>query len=153
MLEIVRFCDSDEMGTFGEVYFNGDFICYTVEQPWRDNEPNRSCVPVGLYELVDYASPKYGEVFALRNLQLDIGVYPGEAKRFACLIHAANRAVELQGCIAPGEDLGMVNDHWAVTRSKVALRELYRLIEEHEIKLLMINNKDCFCSYNVVECK
>lgn len=113
-----RFCDSEQMGVFGRLFRDGLQIAYTVEQTWRDNKPFVSCIPAGTYEVVAYESQKYGATFALKNHALDVGVAQGEAKRYACLIHAANRASELQGCIALGIDLSMIGKEWAVTSSR-----------------------------------
>lgn len=136
-LILERFCEDEKVGTFGRVYDDGEFVCYTVEQPWRDNKPFASCVPVGDYKLIPYKSPKYGDTFALLNHHLDVGVYQGEAKRYGCLLHSANTNVQLQGCIAPGMGLGMVTSLWAVTRSKDAMEKLLSRIE-HDTWLTII---------------
>lgn len=130
---IERFCDSEEMGVFGRVLIDGKFFCYAVEQPWRDNKPFESCVPAGDYELVPYDSPKYGRTFALKNLALDVGVFEGEAKRYACLLHSANRAIELQGCIASGEKLHHLRDDWSVAFSARANEALLHRINKGDV--------------------
>ena len=114
---IERFCDSEQMGVFGRLLLNGSQIAYSVEQTWRDNEPFISCVPAGRYEVEAYDSPKYGETWSLKNLALDVGVFEGQARRYAILIHPANVASELKGCVAFGRDLGMIGREWAVMNS------------------------------------
>lgn len=96
------------MGTLGELYIGGEFQCYTIEQPWRDNRRFVSCIPAGEYDITKYDSPKYGAVVALSNPDLGVVIYEtqaGETDRYACLIHAANWSHQLQGCIAPGANL------------------------------------------------
>ncbi len=113
-----RFCDCEQMGVFGRLLRDGLQVAYSVEQAWRDNEPFVSCVPAGRYELVEINSPKFGRTYALKNSALGVGVNQGEAKRYACLIHPANLASELQGCIAFGRDLGMIGREWSVQSSR-----------------------------------
>jgi len=115
-----RFCDQDRMGVFGRLILASGKEVYTVEPAWRDNEPFESCVPAGDYLLVDYDSPKFGQTLALKNHDLDVGVYKGDAKRFACLLHVANVASELDGCIAPGLSLSYIKNFWAVSHSAKA---------------------------------
>lgn len=126
---IERFCDSEQMGVFGRLLLDGVQVAYSVEQTWRDNQPFISCIPAGRYEVEFYDSPKHGKTWALKNLTLGVGVYEGDALRYACLIHAANMASELQGCLAFGLDLGMIGREWAVTRSGDLTRNIIRQIQ------------------------
>lgn len=126
---IERFCDSEQMGVFGRLLIHGVQVAYSVEQTWRDNRPFVSCVPAGRYEVVEYDSPKYGKTWALKNLTLDVGVFEGDARRYAILIHTANMASELQGCLAFGRDLGMIGREWAVMRSGDITRNIISQIK------------------------
>ena len=36
-------------GTNGKLKCDGEFICYTIELPWKNNEKRVSCIPVGKY--------------------------------------------------------------------------------------------------------
>lgn len=79
-------------GVNGELYIEGALVCYTIELPWLDNQPNRSCIPEGTYVLKKRFSQRHG-----RHLQLE-----AVKARSLILIHPANNAVkELRGCIAP----------------------------------------------------
>ncbi|WP_417369135.1 DUF5675 family protein [Gelidibacter japonicus] len=79
-------------GTNGTLTLNGQFVCFTIELPWRENAKNISCISEGVYELQPRLSIKHKA-----HLQV-LDVY----NRSQILIHAANDAlVELQGCIAP----------------------------------------------------
>ncbi|MDY0136354.1 MAG: DUF5675 family protein [Thiomicrospira sp.] len=124
-----RFCDCEQMGVFGRLLRDGVQIAYSVEQTWRDNQPFTSCVPSGRYEVVPYESKKYGKTVALKNLALDVGVFKGEAKRYACLIHPANRATELQGCVAFGEKLTMLGRDWAVASSLGITQDIIKQLQ------------------------
>ena len=104
-------------GTNGQLYINGQFVCFTIELPWRDNQRNISCIPKGRYTLRDHRSPTFGRVAYV------IGTQP--ARDFV-YFHAANNALtELRGCIAPvtaltGEGRG--------TSSKAALNAFNSLV-------------------------
>jgi len=105
-------------GTNGTIYINGVKICHSIELPWLENKPQRSCIPEGAYELKKRWSPKYKDHYCLQAV-------PG---RKYILVHPANNAVkELRGCIAPvlylsGEGKG--------TFSQMALKSLQALIDE-----------------------
>lgn len=137
MLVLVRFADHAEMGVFGELYHDGEFVAYTVEKPWRHNEPFSSCVPDGLYSLEHHESNKFGETVALVNAGLN--VYHHEFQRshkhdrYAILIHAGNTEADVVGCIAIGERLGFVGGKWAVLNSRAAMGQARDLLRSHSM--------------------
>jgi len=133
-LKIVR--SYTDNGTFGKLYDDqNNFICHTVEQVWKNNQPFKSCIPEGEYTLVRYASNKYGKTFALVAPYLNVYAYEATDcnARYACLIHAANYAGQLQGCIAPGDKLGVVNNEWAVLNSKKTLNRIYDILKPYDL--------------------
>lgn len=91
---------------------------YTMERLWLDDQPDVSCVPRGTYDLVPHVishGPLSGlACYALSNA--DLGVFPeppdnytgANPVRVACLIHPANWAFQLEGCIAPGKARGLL---------------------------------------------
>lgn len=79
-------------GVNGQLSAMGYPLCFTIELPWLQNEPLRSCIPEGRYQLVKRYSPKF-------HWHLHLIDVPG---REWILIHPANHALlELKGCIAP----------------------------------------------------
>lgn len=73
---------------------------YSIEPPWKDNIPDQSCVPPGIYTLMPYNSPTHGPTWYLQNADDTIG---GKgAMRSYCELHSANWARQLLGCIAFG---------------------------------------------------
>ncbi|MCX2574000.1 DUF5675 family protein [Pedobacter sandarakinus] len=121
-----------KVGTNGKISHNGQFVCYSIELPWRNNKRSISCIPEGKYLLVRRYHPKHGH-------QLALSIVPN---REAILIHPANFALrELQGCIAPvtsctGEGEG--------NYSRVALERLqdliYPALEANEKVFLVITS-------------
>lgn len=101
----------------------------TIERPWLDAPPGLgghqglSCVPPGLYEMVKHDTPKHPQSFALVNPKLDVYHEPGDVPpdrapyaRTAILIHVANTASELAGCVG----LGMARGISSVSQSGIA---------------------------------
>lgn len=111
-------------GTFGILRVpTADFTCYTVERPWLNNEPHVSCIPAGRYLLAPaihhIGTPDPADDYPCYEVT---GV-PG---RSAIHIHVANHAGQLEGCIAPGRGLGVVDYRWAVTLSQFAFNSFMR---------------------------
>ncbi len=120
-IELRRFAYTP-MGTFGKI-LTPSASWFTVECPWLGNEPFVSCVPMGIYGLVRRESPRHGATFFLEGPGVSLIEEVGSV-RYSCLFHRANLASELQGCIAPGNRLGVLDNSWAVLGSGDALRPL-----------------------------
>lgn len=92
-------------GTNGKLKCDGEFICYTIELPWKNNEKRVSCIPEGKYFIRKRYSPKF---------KWHLEVIDVENRNFI-LFHPANNALkELNGCIAPvtklsGPGLGLMS--------------------------------------------
>lgn len=108
-------------GVFGTLVMPSGMEFYTVEQPWRNNARGESCIPPGEYMLRQRASPIVKRTSG-HDMGWEVVDVPG---RTFIMIHVANRAAELQGCIAPGTGLGLINGEWAVTSSRAALNAIY----------------------------
>lgn len=126
------------MGTFGTLACAGLPTIYTVERPWADNEPNVSCIPAGTYTLRLRQSPMITRV--TRGDYTHGWEVTGVPGRSYIMLHPANTAAELQGCIAPGLALGVVRGAWAVTSSRAAFEVvmdyLDGLVEEPRLEVM-----------------
>lgn len=118
--------------TAGIVSHQGEQLCVTLELPWLNNQPNISCVVEGVYTLSLHHSPTHGACLALSAASLGVTI-AGPSLRSHCLIHKANAASQLQGCIAPGLKFGCLDVghgmEWAVLQSTAALAELIHLVD------------------------
>lgn len=116
-----------DRSTEGELYLDGAFECWILEDrsrrlfsdmPFADlvstKVPGETAIPTGRYRIELYNSPKHGP----DTLQL-VGV-PGFTN---IQIHIANKAEELLGCMAPGNDRTASDDDW-IGQSGVALKAL-----------------------------
>ena len=90
--------DSNDICTIGVLEF-GENRVYTLEPPWRNNEPCVSCIPVGTYPCIIRKSPKYGWKYWLQNT----------APRTYVLIHGGTLVKHTMGCILPGMRRGRLN--------------------------------------------
>lgn len=103
----------------------------TIERGWVPDtdggvggKPGVSCVPTGLYQLVRHDTPKHPNTWALVNHDLDIYADPTPRKRSDVLLHSANWAFQLEGCIAPGKERVWDGKAWLVSDSKQAMNEI-----------------------------
>ena len=98
-LKLERY-ESTQAGTFGRIHLPSGSEIHSLEKPWRDNKPNVSCIPSGVYVGINHMSPRHGQCIALVGGSVSLN--PSKAQRFAILIHPANYESQLEGCIAPG---------------------------------------------------
>jgi Family of unknown function (DUF5675) len=95
-MELLLEREYHESGTNGILSSEEQFLCFTIELPWRDNRRLISCIPEGLYQLALRFSERH-------RLHLQVKDVPD---RSLILIHKANSALkELKGCIAPVNEL------------------------------------------------
>jgi hypothetical protein len=136
LLTLERLQSGDE-GTFGIIQIE-DKVFVTGELPWRDNEPNLSCIPTGTYRCEFTFSPRFNKkTYCLMDV-------PG---RNAIRIHSGNfcgdkklgLASHVDGCILIGRVLGNLHGQMAVLDSKNGLRQLEEILEEKEFYLEVID--------------
>jgi len=94
----------------------GDFQCFTLELPWKDNKKSISCIPKGWYKGYKIKSPSNGDCIAF----LDV------VGRTHIQIHSANFTRQIQGCIAVGDSLKFLDEDTIpdVTNSRETMRKL-----------------------------
>lgn len=129
---------STDEGTFGWL-MAGDFMCRTLELPWRNNTRKLSCIPTGSYTCVIVKSPRFGEVYHVTGV-------PG---RDAILIHSGNYAGRIpqhkshvQGCILTGAKVGIMAGQKAVFLSKTTLNRFMKCMEYKPFVLEVIDGSD-----------
>lgn len=119
-------------GTNGTLVYEGKFICYTIELPWKQNETRVSCIPEGKY----FISKRYSTKFKWHMEIVDV------KNRSLILFHPANNALrELNGCIAPvtkisGPGLGLMSRK-AFTKLK---NLVYSALDREESVVLIVQS-------------
>jgi hypothetical protein len=114
-------------GTLGQFVLEDNSTLYTMERQSVGEHPR---IPAGLYELrLDFYHK--GNYVAYQI------IVPG---RDRILIHVANRAVELLGCIAPGKAIGFLEGQLAVQQSLMAFRKFMDVMGGVQSDYLTIHN-------------
>ena len=113
MVYLERFAYLDS-GTLGKVWV-GDWSCYTIERPWKNNAPNVSCIPEGEYKCEPFSGTKYKDVVQV----LDV------PDRTFILFHVANFPHDVQGCIGLGSRFNSDALEPAVYDSRVTTAEFF----------------------------
>lgn len=133
---IIRTTTSDQ-GTEGFLTAPDiNYICKTLELPWRDNERNISCIPSQEYLVKIRKSPKYGKIFWVTNVP----------NRSYILIHSGNVAGDISkgfrshsgGCLLLGEKHGFLYGQRAVLNSRITLRKFMNKMDYETFKLKII---------------
>lgn len=128
---LVRTETGDE-GTFGMLTAD-DFVCVTIELPWRDNKTEISCIPDGDYTCNWRLSPKHGycyhvdDVFGRTDVEIHSANWAGDV--------LSNKRCQLQGCIAPGRSTGVLDGQKAVLESRDALTAFNAAMARESFKL------------------
>lgn len=111
-LKVERF-ESSSNSMIGKLYLQGKFLCYTLEEAWRNNARGNSCVPSGTYN----AYLRYTSLKSQREWCFELTNVPN---RTAIQIHIGNDPSHTEGCILVGLTHGPDN----VGRSVDAYQQL-----------------------------
>lgn len=119
-------------GTNSALFYNGQFLGFAIELPWKNNLRKVSCIPEGEYELKARYSKKFGHHLHIVDVK----------GRSLILLHPANNAKrELRGCIAPVTQLtgiGKGNNSKSLLQKLVSL--CYQAFDRNETILLTIKS-------------
>jgi hypothetical protein len=107
-------------------------LFWTIERPWLNNKVGESCIPEGRYIVKPFSGMKYKDVYEVTNVE----------GRTAILIHTANKADQLQGCIAPGLSTGYMGNVMAVMNSQAALNKIITLLDYEPFTLDVIGGSN-----------
>lgn len=129
--------ESSDQGTFGILKVPDNewiYYFYTGELAWRDNAPNVSCIPAGLFKCTWTYSPRFK-----RNMYLVEGVKDraGIRKHSANFMGDDSKGFkrQLNGCIALGEKLGWIDGQKALLLSAPAMRRFEALLNGEPFEL------------------
>jgi len=121
--------------TLGKLHIDGATFP-TIERARTGDHP---CIPTGMYELKPHASPRHGDVYSFIGVNVfEFEVPLGKEGRCLVLLHSANLASELLGCVAPGLGSGFIGNEHAVLNSKAAMSAISTLLgrtESHQIRI------------------
>lgn len=121
MINLQRF-SYDPRGTLGLLTVEGHRF-YTIERPWMNNERSISCIPEGEYELEWHQSPRFGWCYQVKDV----------ANRSHILIHVANYATDVTGCVGLG--MSLMGDRIAVANSRKAMKKFHRIMDKKPCRI------------------
>lgn len=128
-LRLVRTGEADE-ATFGVLYVDGKPEFVTLEEPWRDNQKQISCIPEGNYQVDWRYSPKFGKTLQVVNVP----------NRSHILFHAGNGPGDTEGCILIGTHFGKLNGKSAILKSRPAFEQFVAMMQgDPDIELEIIS--------------
>lgn len=93
-LAVERF-QATSLSIIGTLTVNGTFICYTLEEAWRNNQKSHSCVSLGTYG----AFIRYDSTKANREWCFQLNDANG---RTAIQMHIGNKPSHTEGCVLVG---------------------------------------------------
>lgn len=134
---LIRFRESDHgsLGVLSAFVSGGAFQCKTIELPWKDNKPNISCIPDGVYRCVPFLSRTFGKVYLVTDVD----------GRTWILTHNGNWAGDISkglrsnsnGCIIIGARHALIYGQMAVALSRVTLRRFLDFMKDEEFDLMV----------------
>jgi hypothetical protein len=102
----------------------------TLEDAWRDNERQISCIPQGRYKVKLHRSPRFGLVYRVEDVP----------QRSDILIHAGNTHKDTHGCILLGMQFGKLGSDSAILASRSALLQfMEKMGNTPEAQLVVID--------------
>lgn len=128
-----------EKATHGVLICDGQVVCLTLELPWIGNQRQISCIPEGVYPLVNRYSDRFKNHLEVLNVPT----------RNLILFHPANNAQrELKGCIAPVSEFR--HEGWGSGSRKafsMLLAKLKPLLEKGKVQLIVKSADEEFVRY------
>lgn len=117
MLTLIRISTDEDVGTFGVLKWDGDAAPFalSLEDPWKNNQVNVSCIPAGRYTCKRFDSPTHGETFQVMDVE----------DRTYILFHRGNTHINTQGCILIGEKFHFLDGIPSIASSADGFREFW----------------------------
>lgn len=160
LLTLIRTESSDD-GTFGSVIVKG-VTFQTGELPWRNDDSDVSCEKEGVFQCSESYSKHLSPLFGGINLYL----VEGDAARKGVRIHPANwmgdstkfqkdgitkMKCQLQGCIALGLSVGILEGQKALINSRTAVNRFMALLNHQPFQLTITSNYPIPYAPNIVQ--
>lgn len=99
---------SDDYCTIGVLSAEHGPLCVTLEDPWRENMKNISCIPTGFYRCERVTSPRFGDTFEVT----------GVPNRTHILFHWGNKPDDTEGCILVARQFGEFDNKPGIVASR-----------------------------------
>lgn len=131
-LKLVRVAQAND-AMMGVLCVQGSPEFVTLEDAWKQNQRQVSCIPAGTYKVLPRKSPKFGPTWQVMDV-------PG---RDHILFHAGNTNKDTHGCILVGLQFGKIGKESAILSSRSAfLRFLDLMKDTPEAELTIVDSTD-----------
>jgi hypothetical protein len=132
IVKLIR-VESTDTHTIGILKVNDEVLCFTLEEPWKQNEANVSCIPCGWYKLeLQYSPSMKRKLWTVTNVP----------ERSYIRIHIGNTTDDIEGCILLGMGVGEINGKRAVLNSGNAVHEFMKKLEDKQEVWIAIEKED-----------
>jgi hypothetical protein len=108
-------------GVFGVLIDGNIPFALTLEETWKDNQKEISCIPTGVYICQRVTSPKFGGTFQVMDVP----------NRDHILFHKGNTTEETLGCILVGEQFEPVDVRYGIWHSGKGFKEFMDRLNGH----------------------
>ncbi len=115
-------------GTFGVLLEDGHPFAVTLENQWRDNARDISCIPAGTYICQRVQSPRFGDTFEVMAVP----------NRSYILFHSGNTEDDTRGCILLGKSYGSLKGKTAILTSRLTVQSFMKRLEGKDTFTLTI---------------
>lgn len=116
--------------TYGVLKIGGRPRFCTVEDTWKENQRNISCIPVGVYTCSEHYSPKFGPTFVVDSV-------PG---RSGILFHSGNNHEDTRGCILVGSSFNPELGGSGIVNSRSGFGQFLRLLKSEKSFQLIVRD-------------
>lgn len=130
--------ESTDQGTPGVMTID-DQTFNSGELPWKNNESNLSCIPVGAYTChVSHSEHFNRDLYHVLNVpnRTDVMIHP--ANLFGDTTKGFKS--QLLGCICLGTETGEMEGQMAVMNSKIAIAQFMQLLNNEDFTLIISNS-------------
>lgn len=119
---------------FGVLISDTHPLCTTLEDAWKTNKQNISCIPSGKYKVKKFNGFKFKDCWQIMNVP----------NRTHILIHTGNTHIDTSGCVLVGKTFTKSG----IGRSREAMDYLRAVLpDEFELEVIdPIELPDCFTS-------
>jgi len=109
----------------------GEFMCYTLELEWKDNQKRKSCIPKGKYEIKYRNWGGYFQRYLRRFMSWHKGMLEvtDVSGRSGILIHIGNTVRDTLGCVLVGSEVDSMKS--IIRSSTKAYRSIYPMFAEY----------------------
>ena len=124
---ILKRIEKTEECSIGILSVDGMVVCLTLEEPWRNNQQDISCIPPGNYPLkLEFSPSRQRNLWTIKDVP----------KRTYVRVHTGNTVDDTEGCPLTGTYTGEIKGKRAVMDSRAAFKRFMAAMgDETEAKI------------------